>query len=80
MFPAVDENVGLVIVYPVAGYDGSHDGLTHTGWESPNTATSRTPVWPVQDFLDLAAGDVLAAGFDHVLFAVHDVQQAVLVV
>lgn len=35
---------------------------------------------PVEHFFDFAAGDVLAAGLDHVFLAVHDMQQSVPVV
>jgi len=64
---------------PSRGTTAATTASTHTGWASPNTATP-APGVPVQHFLDFAAGNVFAAGFDHVLFAVHDVQQTVLVV
>ena len=43
------------------------------------TAASATPGWAYSDLLDLAAVDVLAARDDHVLLAVDDVEEALLV-
>ena len=45
---------------------------TQCGCGTPTTATSETCGRLIQRFLDLAAGHILAAGFDHVLLAVDD--------
>ena len=63
-----------VSVTPSRAHHGSHDGFHPDRMGKPEHGDFLHPGVAVQDFLDLAAGDVLAAGLDHVLLAVDDVQ------